>query len=287
MPREELVSENKLMRASRIPRAPNLKFAKRLLRRMSYSDSLGMDDYRGMASSVIESNRSQYTNEYLKLLVALGFVRKINKVILVSDTSRKISKNFTEDDALSDYEMGIFLERLVENGTVRFFLDCIFGYDIKNCIWLKRSQPFDAKFIALRYIQLTGLSVGTGRREARLLTNWLGQVGLVEQSYTGKYFLTVGTLQYETFERVLEEEYSQLEASERSGIGWVEIAPLQANICEEYNISKKVFDYYFRCLIEKSEGRISVSPGSAGLKDVRRFGVKLNNRLIYYMKFNR
>jgi hypothetical protein len=288
VPEDELNNgDTERVRVGRIPRAPNLKFAKKLLKRMSFCEVLPIDGYRSMAKSVLDSDRSQYINEYLKFLGMLGFIRRINKVILVSENSQKIGREFTDDDALTLWEMKVFRERLINNDNVRWFIEVIFGYDIANNVWLKKKQSLTPKEIAEEYLKLSELSTGTSRREARFLTNWLGQVGLVEQSYAGKYYLTVGHLNFEKFEKVLKEKYDQLEAHEHSGIKWVEVAPIQASTCEEYNIPKQVFDDYFKCLIEQKEGSISVSPGSAGLKDVKKFGVKINNRLIYYMRYNR
>lgn len=284
MGEKERLSDESIPVRSRIPRAPNLKSAKLILKKISNRDLISIDDYQSIGRCVLDSNYSMYLNDYLKLLIMLQSVKKVNKVIVIPDSTRVITREFTEREELTKCEVDFFKNRLLSNDSVRWFIESIFGYDIKKERWLSKSKSITSKAIANQYIALTGLSSSTGRREARLLTNWLGQIGLIEQSYNGKYYLTVGKLSFEMFVRVFEDKYRELEKAERSGTKWVEIPHIQASICEDYNISKKMFDSYFRRLVELRKGQISISPGSAGLKEVKRFGVEINSKLIYYMR---
>ena len=275
----------KITREVRAPRAPNLRRAKLFLKKAAGDEILSVDKFRSIGTKILESSYPQYADEYLNLLILLGFVKRVKRSIVIQKETRLMADKFTYENRLSAFEMEVFRRRLLSTDLIVWFLKEIFKYEPKGGKGSPRALKL--KDIAKEYSDLTGLSPTTSRREAKLIKDWLGQVGLLEQSYSGKYYLAVSNISFELFERLFREKYDEIEKSKASRTKWKEIAPIQASICEEFSISKEAFDSHFRRLVDSNKEMISVSPGSAGIKDVRKFGVKMNNKLVSYIKFNR
>lgn len=275
----------KKMREIRVPRAPNLRRAKLFLKKAAGDEILSVDKFRSIGTKILESSYPQYADEYLNLLILLGFIRRVKRSIVIQKETKLIADKFSYENRLSAFEMEVFRHRLLSTDLIVWFLKEIFGYEPKGGEGSPRALKLDD--IAKEYSNLTGLSSTTSRREAKLIKDWLSQVGLLELSYNRKYYVTFNNISFDLFKRLFREKYDEIEKSKASRTKWVEIAPIQASICEEFNISKEAFNSHFRKLVDLNKEMISISPGSAGIKDVRKFGVKMNNKLVYYVKFNR
>jgi hypothetical protein len=273
------------VRGSRIPRAPNLMSAKLILKQIAEHRLLSLDVFRLIGRNILGSQYAPYAGEYLKLFALLGFIKKIRETIVVSEENRLIISGFSNERELTDYDVKVFKDRLVESNSVRWFLREIFDYEVKEHKWLDGPHALKLKDMAEEYMKLTNLSEATSRREAKLIKDWLGQVGIIEQSYYKRYYLTFGTISFEKFEKTFEETYKKLTKSNESGIRWLGIAPIRALICEGFGIGRREFDDHFRRLVVSRRGALSTSPGSAAIEEVRKFGVVIDNRLVYYVKF--
>ena len=272
-------------REIRVPRAPNLRRAKLLLKNAASDETLSVNEFRSIATKILDSSYPQYADEYLNFLILLGFMRRIRRLIVIPEETLLIADKFSDENKLSALEKDVFRNRLLSTDLISWFLKDIFGYDPRRGEGNPRALRL--KDIAKEYSSLTNLSPTTSLREAKLLKDWLNQVGILEQSFNGNYYLTFNNISFESFERLFAEKYDKIERSKASRTKWVEIAPIQASICEEFNISKEAFDSHFRRLVDSNREMISISPGSGGIKEVRRFGVEINNKFIYYVKFNR
>jgi len=275
----------KLERETRVPRAPNLRRAKLLLKKVAGDETLSVEKFRSIGAKVLKSSYPQYADEYRKLLVLLGFIKRVKRFIVIPHETKLITNKFSSENKLSAYEIEVFRDRLLRINLIVWFLKEIFQYEPKG--GKSSSRALKLEDITKEYSNLTGLSPTTSRREAKLMKDWLSQIGLLEQSYYKKYYLTFNTISFGKFEKLFGENYDEIKKSKASRTKWVEIAPIQASICEENNISRKTFANLFRRMVESNREMISISPGSASIEEVRRFGVRINDKLVYYVKFNR
>ena len=272
----------------RAPRAPKLSHAKKILKAISES-RLGF--YSGytrsqLSEQILKSDKMTYADEYVRLLQLLGLITVGERSdIILTDKGLKLSNMFSGSDDLTDNDKKIFSELLLSTSIVKYFLQNIFYKDAEDGKLLDMPKPRTQDEITklyLRYKKTVGPA--TAERESRHIYNWLQQIGKIEYNKFSKKFYVIGNeSNTKEFTRELKVAYLEIEKYKSN---WIEIPQLRTVMCPKLQISVARFNELFIKLFKKGVPDIEIDYGSDSNPDVRDYGIRKVDKVIYYLKIS-
>jgi len=271
----------------RAPRAPKLSLAKKILRTASES-RLGLHSrytIPQLSRQILKSDKITYANEYMRLLQLLGLIT-IGKTgdIRLTEAGLKLSTMFSDSGDLTNNDKRIFSELLLCTPLVNDFLQNVFYRNADNKL-LDAPKPRTQGEITDLYLRYKKTaSPATAERESRHIYNWLQQVDKIEyDKFSEKFYVIGDEANIEELERELRVVYSEIEKYKSN---WVEIPRLRAIVCSKLLISRARFNELFIELLEKGEPTIEVDYGSISNPEVRDYGIRKADKVIYYLKIS-
>ncbi|GCC09991.1 hypothetical protein IPdc08_00009 [archaeon] len=272
----------------RVPRAPNLNNLKLLLSKVNKKQRI----YDLMEIS--EFNKRSYLDEYIELLVVLGWVLKHENVLILTERGEEIKNKLDINTHILNSDVDLIRTDFMNIRFIDLFIKNIYNIDFSNN---KLSQECLVKEeIIKRYNSYRDVSKSVAERESRTIYNWLLNLEVLgslkslsskkERGYVCYYFCSKKISFNEFSKKIKLAVFKALNGGGKKS-EWVEIPKVRNLFCVENNISKSEFDGHLLKYNRENPKSFQLSPATFLRKEVENEGIKDKSKYYFYIRLIR
>lgn len=285
--------EKKFEHLFRVPRAPNLKILKSIMLKTDNKIEYDINKFP-------DFTKKSFWAEYVKLLKILGWVNEEKEPFFLSQKGLTIKFSLQNNSNGSADDLGIIKDEILSLRLIRFFLKEIFDFNyetISNDYCKEKNKCYLLGEIYEKYHSYRNISKNTSNREARLIVNWLLQLGLLESlpSFDKNfsivkscYHIIGNSMNYQEFERIITnpEIFVKIQNQYKKRSNWIEIPLLRKWICVQYCISLAMFNENLIAVLQKNPNIFSLSKSTIIRTEVVNEGLKYDTDIYFYIRMN-